>query len=148
VNESDTPIETGGSSSPGAGRGRRRAPARRAPAPGLKTARRPRRAAPARRKSASRSAAQGGGDLQRLLRTLADKATDAGSRLAAASGQSAQATRRAWSRVSGASRKTIDRLTADWKQMDPAKKAQFVAALLTALAAASAPIVRRSLKKR
>ena len=73
---------------------------------------------------------------------------DAGSRVAAASGQSAQATRRAWRRVSGASRKTIDRLTADWKQMDPARKAQFVAALLTALAAASAPLVRRGLKKR
>jgi len=150
VNESDTPIDTGGSSSPAAGGGRRRAPARKAPAPRSKTARRPRRAASARRKppSRSRSAARGGGDLQRLLRNLADKATDAGSRIAAASGQSAQATRRAWRKVSGASRTTIDRLTADWKQMDPARKAQVVAALLTALAAASAPLVRRSMKKR
>ena len=148
MNESDTPIDTGGS--PAAGPGRRRAPARRAAAPRSKTARSPRRAAPARRKSArrTRSAARGGSDLQQLLRTLADRATDAGSRIATASGQSAQATRRAWRRVSGASRKTIDRLAADWKQMDPARKAQFVAALLTALAAASAPLVRRGLKKR
>jgi hypothetical protein len=149
VNESDTPIDTGGSSSPAAGRSRRRAPARKAP-PRPKTARRPRRAPSAGSKSASRSrsAARGGGDLQRLLRSLADKATDAGDRIAAVSGQGAQATRRAWRKVSGVSRTTIDRLTADWKQMDPVRKAQFVAALLTALAAASAPLVRRGLKKR
>ncbi len=97
---------------------------------------------------APRSRAGRGADLQGLLQTLAKRASAARGRLAAASDEGARATRRAWKKVSGASRKTIDRLAAEWKEMDSARKAQFVAALLTALAAASAPIVRRGLKKR
>jgi hypothetical protein len=46
------------------------------------------------------------------------------------------------------SKRTIDRLTNEWRRMDTLKKLQFVAALLAALAAASAPVVRARLKKR
>ncbi len=55
--------------------------------------------------------------------------------------------RRTLGKASTASKKTIDRLAREWKGMDTAKRAQFIAALLGALAAASAPIVRRRLKK-
>jgi hypothetical protein len=144
MSESDIPIASN-ESRPAP---RRRAPARRK-APARPKARRPSPAS--RRKAAvsSRSPRRGrAADLQGLLQNLARKASDAKGRLAAVSGDGARATRKAWQKVSGASRKTIDKLTAEWKQMDPARKAQFVAALLTALAAASAPIVRRGLKKR
>jgi hypothetical protein len=144
MNESEIPIAPSDSSSAA----RRRAPAKRKAAPRAKAARTG--AAGERRKSAPRSrpSSRRGADLQGLLQTLAKRASAARGRLAAASDEGARATRRAWKKVSGASRKTIDRLTVEWKEMDPAKKAQFVAALLAALAAASTPIIRRRLKKR
>jgi len=83
-----------------------------------------------------------------MIRALGQKAAKARGQITAASTEGSQATRRAWKKVSGASRRTIDKLAADWKGLDPARKAQVVAALLTALAAASAPLVRRGLKKR
>ncbi len=144
MNDSETPAAEG-QSRPAV---RRRAPTRRK-SPARPKSRRP---AAAARKSPSSSSARAGrrrsGELQRLLRSLARTATDARGRLKAASGDGARATRQAWQKASGASRKAIDKLAADWKQMDPARKAQLVAALLTALAAASAPIVRRGFKKR
>jgi hypothetical protein len=143
MNDSEIPVPS--SDSPAT---RKRSPARRKPAARAKAVRPA--AGGARRKSAprSRSTARRGGDLQGLLQTLAKRASAARGRLASASDEGARATRKAWKKVSGVSRKTIDRLTVEWKQMDSARKAQFVAALLTALAAASAPIVRRGMKKR
>jgi hypothetical protein len=144
MNESQIPIATSDSGSAA----RRRAPAKRKAAPRAKAARTG--SAGGRRKSAPRSrrSSRRGADLQGLLQMLAKRASAARGRLAAASDEGARATRRTWKKVSGASRKTIDRLTVEWKEMDPARKAQFVAALLTALAAVSAPLVRRGLKKR
>jgi hypothetical protein len=144
MNDSETPISTSGSTSAA----RRRSPAKRKAASRAKAARPA--AGGARRKAAPRvrPGSRRGADLQGLLRTLAKRASAARGHLAAASDEGARATRQAWKRVSGASRKTIHRLTGEWKEMDSARKAQFVAALLTALAAASTPIVRRGLKKR
>jgi hypothetical protein len=147
MNESETSIAAGDAGSATQGRARRRATASPKPASRPKAARRT-PAAKKRSSSRARPAARRSVNLQGLLQTLASKASDARGRIAAVSGDGAQATRRAWRKVSGASRETIDRLAADWKQMDSAKKAQFIAALLTALAAASAPLVRRGLKKR
>ena len=141
MNDSEIPNATSDSGS-GA---RRRAPARRKATSRAKAAR---TAGPRKPAARPRAKAGRGTDLQGLLQTFAKRASAARGRLAAASDEGARATRRAWKKVSGASRKTIDRLAAEWKEMDSARKAQFVAALLTALAAASAPIVRRGLKKR
>jgi hypothetical protein len=151
MSESEVPTSSSNAAYAAGGNARGRAPARaprKAVAARPKTARKP--SAAAKRKSTARlrPAARRGGELQGLLQSLARRASDARSRFASASGDSAQATRRAWQKVSGASRKTIDRLAAEWKGMDSAKKTQVLAALLTALAAASAPIVRRGLKKR
>jgi hypothetical protein len=150
MNESDIPIASSQMSAAAAdSRPTSRVAARRKTATRPKTAR---RATPStKRKVTARSrpaVARRGADLRGILQTLASKAAGARGRIAAASDQGARATRRTWQRVSGVSRKTIDRLLTEWKQMDATKKAQFIAALLTALAAASAPIVRRGLKKR
>jgi hypothetical protein len=56
--------------------------------------------------------------------------------------------RAALGRAGAASRKTIDRLLKEWKRMDTSRKLQFTAALLGALAAATAPVVRSRMKKR
>jgi hypothetical protein len=50
-------------------------------------------------------------------------------------------------RASTASKQTVTRLAREWKAMDPRKKARILAALLGAAAAASAPLVRKRLKK-
>jgi hypothetical protein len=78
---------------------------------------------------------------------MASRATAAGNEIKALSGKGAGAARRAWNEVGATSRKTIQRLTKEWEGMDSTRRAQFVAALLAALAAASAPIVRGRLKK-
>jgi hypothetical protein len=150
MSESEVHGERGSEASPGAATRARRAPT------GRRKVSKPRaavtRKSPSgngRRKTASpRSASKGKGDLEGLVATLAKKASSARNRLAAASGDGAAATRRAWQRISGTSRKAIGRLAGEWKQMDPATKAQVLAALLTTLAAASAPLVRKSLRKR
>jgi hypothetical protein len=115
-------------------------------------------AAPARRKStavrrktASRersSSARGRRSLESLLKTWAKRAAGASVTLAALSGEGIVKARGALGKAGTASRKTIDRMTREWKQMDPRRRAQVVAALVAALAAASAPIVRSRMKKK
>lgn len=56
--------------------------------------------------------------------------------------------RAALGKAGAASRKTIDRLLKEWRRMDTSRKLQFTAALLGALAAATAPVVRARMKKR
>ena len=150
MSESEIPILAAPAGDPpSASPRRRRAPRAKASSARPRTAR-PRSAAkPVRKKSAS--AARGSGkrvELAAMIRALGQRAAKARSQITAASTEGSEATRRAWKKVSGASRRTIDKLAADWKGLDPARKAQVVAALLTALAAASAPLVRRGLKKR
>ena len=54
---------------------------------------------------------------------------------------------RAADTASRASRRTVTRLADEWRAMEPKKKARLLAALLGAAAAASVPLVRKSLKK-
>ena len=114
----------------------RKAPARKPAAPQKKAARRPR----ARAKTAT--------SLATLMDALASKAAAAGKGLKSLSGQGTDAARRAFRDAGAASKKTIGRLTKEWESMDNARRARFLAALLAALAAASAPIVSGSLKKK
>ncbi len=148
MTESQIPITGNEPSSQAAGgRARRRGPSKGKAAPRPKAARRPTAAAKRKPAAASLPAARSG-DLQGMLRSFASRASAARGRFTSVSSEGAQFTRRAWQKVSGASRRTIDRLASEWKQMDTAKKAQVLAALLSALAAASTPIVRRGFKKR
>ncbi len=98
--------------------------------------------APARRKRAA-----GGTSFEGVIRSITAGVTVAREAIAEASGQGATAVRRAVGSASKASRKTVTRLANEWKSMDPKKKAGVLAALLGAAAAASAPLVRKSLKK-
>jgi hypothetical protein len=82
-----------------------------------------------------------------VLNGLAAKAAAAGKGLKTLSGQGTGVAKRALRGAGAASRKTIARLTREWERMDARRRAQFLAALLAALAAASAPIVRSRLKK-
>lgn len=123
-------------------------PRRRAPAKKSATAT-ARRKTPVRRKPAVRKkVAAPGMSLERMLRGFAEKATEAGASLASLSGEGVQSARRAIGQAGAASKSTIDRITRQWQRMDAKKRAQFIAALLAALAAASAPIVRSKLKNR
>lgn len=61
---------------------------------------------------------------------------------------SVQRARVALRKAGAASKRTIDRLLKQWRRMDTTRRLQFAAALLGALAAASAPIVRSRLKKK
>jgi hypothetical protein len=125
-------------SSAGAPKTRRKAPARRAG--GAK--------APGRRKPARKGASRKGTSVERVLRGLARKANLAGASLAAISGEGIVSARRALGSAGAASKSTIDRIAREWKQMDGKRRAQFIAALLAALAAVSTPIVRAKMKKR
>jgi hypothetical protein len=120
-----------------------KSPARRRTASGT-------RKSPARKRSAGRKRTRrrsGANGFSALLNEMASKAAAAGKELKAISGKGAGAARKAWSEVGMTSRRTISRLTKEWEAMDSTRRAQFIAALLAALAAASAPIVRGRLKK-
>jgi len=125
-------------SSAGASKTRRKAPARRAGAA---------RAA-GRRKSARKGASRKETAVQKVLRGFTRRANQAGASLAAISGKGVVSARRALGSAGAASKRTIDRIAREWKKMDARRRAQFIAALLAALAAASAPIVRSKMKKR
>jgi hypothetical protein len=117
---------------------RRRAPARRKAAS---------RKAPARRRKTSSRARGTAKSLSALLDGWSATASAAGKSLKALSGQGTDAARQALRGAGKASKKTIARIAKEWEGMDAKRRTQFVAALLAALAAASAPIVRNRMKK-
>jgi hypothetical protein len=119
----------------------RRAPARRKASAGKTPARRKKTSPRRRPKARTRRS------LSALLDSLAKTAASAGKGMKTLSGQGSDAARRALQDAGAASKKTIGRLTKEWERMDTKRRTQFVAALLAALAAASAPIVRARLKK-
>lgn len=117
---------------------RRRAPARRKASS---------RKAPARRKKTPSRARTTVRNLSALLEGWSATAAAAGKGLKTLSGQGTTAARKAFRQAGAASKKTVARLAKEWEGMDAKRRAQFVAALLAALAAASAPIVRTRMKK-
>ncbi len=137
MTETETPVED---PTPPALPKKRRAPARRK-APSRKPSAR-RKTAPGRSRARSTTKS-----LEALIEGWAAKAAVAGKSLRTLSGQGANAARQAFHGVGAASKKTIARLTKEWERMDARRRAQFVAALLAALAAASAPIVRNRMKR-
>jgi hypothetical protein len=101
-----------------------------------------RRKAPARRAASAKAVS-----FESVIRSITGGVGVAREAIAEASGQGAIAVRRAVGSASTASRRTVKRLAGEWKSMDPKKKARILAALLGAAAAASAPLVRKRLKK-
>ena len=94
-----------------------------------------------RRRRSSREAG-----LQSFLNDLAKRANVAGSKIAEFSEEGADAARKTIGKVSASSRQTIARVRREWDRMDSTRKAQFVAGLLGALAAAAAG-VRKATRK-
>jgi hypothetical protein len=86
--------------------------------------------------------------LDRLIKQLVAQASRARNRIATMSGEGAVTARRSLGKAGAASKKTFDRIAREWRGMDSTKRIQLVTALLGAVAAASAPIVRKRLKKR
>ena len=158
MTESESTMESGSSSSSSGGSAskprRKRTSARRKPgAPRRKTAAGrgkagARTATTTRRKTGSRrrrrSSKEAG--LQSFLNDLAKRANVAGSRIAELSEEGADAARKTIGKVSVTSRQTIARVRREWNRLDSARKAQFVAGLLGALAAAAAG-VRKATRK-
>ena len=103
-----------------------------------------RRRTPRRKASRSRSSSA----LQTLLSRLSRQAARTGKQIASMSESGVSGARRTLRKAESASKKAILGLTREWKRLDNRRRAQFVAALLGALAAASAPLVRSQLKKR
>ena len=123
---------------------------RRKPAPRKKStaARKPRPTATRRKPASSaRRRTRRPEGFEGLIRSITDRVTTARAAIAEASAPGATAVRRAVGNASQASRRTVTRMAEEWRAMDPKKKARILAALLTAAAAATAPIVRKSLKK-
>jgi len=137
VAETETPVEHPTSA---AAPKKRRAPAGRKRSPRRPSARRKR----APRRSGAGSTTK---SLAALLEGWAAKAAIAGKSLKTLSGQGTDAARQAFLGAGEASKKTIKRLTKEWERMDAKRRTQFVAALLAALAAASAPVVRNRMKR-
>jgi hypothetical protein len=83
-----------------------------------------------------------------MMRQLARRASKAGGAIAAgAAGRTASA-RQALGRAKDASQSAIRASIREWKKLDTPRKVEFVATLLSALAAASGTIAARGRKKR
>jgi hypothetical protein len=125
---------------------RRKRPARRAGA--ASGARKPRKTSGARpRPAARRKAASSTPSLEGIIKSITGGVAIARAAIAEASEGGAGAVRRVAGSASKASRRTVSRLAGEWRSMDPRKKAGLLATLLGTAAAASVPLVRKSLKK-
>ncbi|HMA18367.1 MAG TPA: hypothetical protein VKS03_08005 [Thermoanaerobaculia bacterium] len=141
------PSASGGSSGSGSsGTSRKRTGTRRKTATRSKSP--DRRKTGARRSTARRRTAKPVG-LERLLNDLAKRANRAGETIASLSEEGATAARKTLGAVTATSKKTINRVKREWEGMDNTRRAQFVGALLGALAAAGAAAasVRKATKR-
>jgi hypothetical protein len=138
-----TEAPTSSESRPAGSAGKKTARGKRASAARKRTPPRPAAGRTRARRSRTRSET-----LERLLARFSAEASRAGRRIASLSEEGVVGARKTWGKASSVSRKTVDRLAQQWKKMDSRKRVQVVTALLAAFAAASAPIVRKTLKKR
>jgi len=115
--------------------------------PRRKSARRP--AAGARKKAAPRKRARPAtGALETLMKQLAARASKAGGAIASGAADRTASARAALGKAKTASRSAIRASIREWKKLDTPRKVEFVATLLSALAAASGTIASRGRKKR
>jgi hypothetical protein len=149
-----TSSASGGSSSSGSsGATRRRTGTRRKKTPTRAKAAAGGRKTGARRASGKRTTARRrsprSSGLEGLLNDLAKRANRAGETIASLSEEGATAARKTLGAVTATSKKTINRVRREWEGMDNTRRAQFVGALLGALAAAGAAAagVRKATKR-
>jgi hypothetical protein len=118
------------------------APAR----PRRKSARRP--AAGSRKKTTRKKTRPAAGSLEAMMHQLASRASKAGGVIAAGAAGGTASARQALGRAKAASRSAIRASIREWKKLDTPRKVEFVATLLSALAAASGTIASRGRTKR
>jgi hypothetical protein len=124
-------------------------PAAAAPRSPVRRKRSPRKpgSAPRRRRSPSRRKPAASSRIDEILKALAKRAEAARRKISEASDEGARAARRAVGQSAAASKKAADRVAREWNKLDTPRKVELVAALLSALAAASTPIVARRRKR-
>ena len=140
MDNSPTPPESSGSAGGGRAPARRRKPAARRSA-------RPAGRSTARKKPASRRKAPTS-PWKNVVGSIGAKASAAGATVASASEDGLARARQALEGAGEASRKAIETLASQWKRMDGRKRAAVFAALIAALAAASAPVVGSRIKRK
>jgi len=99
-----------------------------------------------RKKTASRRKAAPGG-LPALLDRLSAQASRAGAAITAGATGGKESARAALEKARGASQRAVRASVREWKKLDTPRKVEFVAALLSALAAASGAVVSARKKK-
>lgn len=114
--------------------------------PRRKGTRRP--ASGTRRKTPARKRRPAAGTLEALMGQLAARASKAGSAIAAGAAGGTATARAALGKAKSASQGAIRASIREWKKLDTPRKVEFVATLLSALAAASGTIATRGRKKR
>ncbi len=103
------------------------------------------------KKTAAKPAAPPAGSFEATLSALGRKADEARERLSELGDESARAAGRQLQKTSKATRDQLQKLERNWKKLEPKKKAQLIAGVLGAIAAAAVPLVvvqRRKAKKR
>ena len=101
-----------------------------------------RKSAPAKPRKAAPAPAPG------LLDLLASRVAELGDALSTLTGEGARATRDTYEQAAKAARQATNELSGKWKKMDTSKKAQVVAGILAALAAAIATPLALSRRKK
>ena len=100
-----------------------------------------------KRKTAPRKGGASRGRLEKLLSDLAARASKAGAAIAGGAAEGATTAKAALGRARSAGRQAIRASAREWKKLDTPRKIEFVAAMLSALAAASGTIAKGKRKR-
>ena len=108
-------------------------------------AKKPRKTAP-KRKPAAAAASRQAKALRAMLSQASRTASRTGARIAAISREGSAATKKALGSAGKATRRAVQGSVREWRKLDTPRKVEFVAAMLSALAAASGAIAQRKKK--
>lgn len=111
-------------------------------------ARKPARKPAARKKTPAGAALRQARALRAMLSDVSRSANRAGSKIATISQRGGAATKKAFGTAGKATRRAVQSSVREWKKLDTPRKIEFVATLLSALAAASGAVVRERGRKK
>ena len=102
----------------------------------------------AKRKTPATAASRQARALRAMLSEVSRSANRAGSKIAAVSQRGSAATKKALGKAGKATRRAVQSSVREWKKLDTPRKIEFVATLLSALAAASGAVARERGRKK
>jgi hypothetical protein len=111
-------------------------------------ARKPARKPAPKRKTSAGAASRQAKALRAMLSQVSKSANRAGSKIGVLSRQGSAAAKKTLGSASKATRRAIQGSVKEWKKLDTPRKIEFVATLLSALAAASGTVARGRKKKK